>query len=263
MKYLVVGGAGFIGHHFCKRLNSNDYVIYDIMKPNGNPSKSVIKERLKDINKPVTVLKELVDVEFDTIVHFGSFCSIRSGMDFRTYYKNNCLEYKKLLESISFKKIVYISTTAVFGDVQTDYVTTKKICERITKRNCEDYLIIRPSTVYGENGRPEMFIPRCINQMNQDPKVPIVINGDPSKIRRRFSYVGDLVSNISTSIKYNKTGCYNDLSGVSYLLSEVLDITGAKYTIGNVNNLDFNCLKMDDSGVKWGHTRLEEYLSVK
>lgn len=258
MKYLVVGGAGFIGSNFCKRLNKEDYIIYDIMKPNGNPSDELINKRLSGINKPIVDNEKILGIEFDTVIHFGSHCSIRSNMLSSEYKINNIIDYNHLLSIVSFKKIVYISTTAIFGDVKSAYSHSKEVCEEITREH-KNHLIIRPSTVYGENGRPDMLIPRCINQIGKKINKPIIINGDPSKIKRVFSYVGDLIDNICRLIKCDKTGSYNDLSGSEYSISDVLSITNAKYISREAHKMDYKTLNLDESLKLWGHTRLEDY----
>ncbi len=58
------------------------------------------------------------------------------------------------------------------------------------------FSIVRPFTVYGELGRPDMFISKLISGKK------IMVNGNPSNIRRRFTYVEDLIDIlISTAVR--------------------------------------------------------------
>lgn len=221
-KYLVIGGHGFIGSYFCKRLIANgckDFDIYDINEPNGDPSPEVIKFRKSVLPKSIS-LENIKNTEYEYCVHFGSYAGIRSKRNPLDYISNNVYALQELIKILNVVKFVYISSSSVLGDVETPYSLSKKIAENIVSTIPES-LIVRPFTVYGKNGRPEMFITKLIN----NPKV--TVNGDPTKIKRRFTYVEDLIDCILDCI--DDTGVVNAIGGHVYSLKNLLDIFGNKY----------------------------------
>ncbi len=260
MKYLIVGGDGFIGHHFCKQLEQDEYVNYDINKPNGNPSIDVINARKKDIKKSVTKID--YDIEYETLIHFGSYAGVRSGKSDLVYFQHNCLEYQKLISKVKFKKLVYISSSSVLGDVKTPYSVSKEICEEITK-SVEGSFIFRPFTVFGENGRPEMFVTQC------EKSKYVSVFGDPSKIKRRFTYVGDLVWHILSLVKSEhggelnyfgkRGGVFNVCGKREYSLLDVMEIFGNEYTRGLPSGFDPNVQDLHCDYELKCSTSIEEY----
>lgn len=248
MKYLIIGGNGFIGSHFCKKLNVNDYDIYDIDDPNGKPEEEVIRGRKEGLNKSINKINE--NKIYDYLVHFGSYAGIRDRSNHDEFYDNNCLEYINLLNKAKFRKLIYISSSSVLGNIRTAYSISKEIAEELT-RTYRDHLIIRPFTVYGEYGRPEMLITKCIN--GED----IFVNGDPNRIYREFTYVGDLVSNIM-DLK-DLFGTYNIRGKNKYTIKDILDIFGNKYTIGDASKYDFTSQKKDHAKDVYCETTIEEF----
>lgn len=249
MKYLIIGGHGFIGSHFAKRLHISEYDIYDIGQPNDEPDEKTVLNRKIHLKQSISEEK-MYKTFYDYVVHFGSFAGIRSGRPMNDYYDNNCLEYMKLLSKLSFNKLIYISSSSVLGNVRTAYSISKEICEEIT-RTYKDHLIVRPFTVYGENGRPAMFITRCMNGEH------VKINGNPENISREFTYVEDLVNNIY-NLQYS-IGTYNSRGKHSYTLKDVLDIFGNEYEVGPESEYDFTSQKKDFAIDVYCETKIEYF----
>lgn len=250
MKYLIVGGHGFIGSHFCKKLHQSEYEIYDINDPNGNPNEDVVRGRKEGILKSIDKIDE--NKMYDYLVHFGSYAGIRDRENHNEFYDNNCLNYIKILRKVKYRKLIYISSSSVLGNVRTAYSVSKEIAEEVT-RSYRDHLIIRPFTVYGEYGRPEMLITKCINGEE------IFVNGDPNKIYREFTYVEDLVSNI-LEIK-DLFGTYNVRGRNRYTIKDVLNIFGNKYVIKDACKFDFTSQKDDFAKDIYCETKIEEFKS--
>jgi len=232
-EYLIVGGHGFIGSYLCKRLIElgSSFDIYDINEPNGDPKKSVINYRRKGLPESKT-LDQISENVYEKVIHLGSYAGIRSGRNPLDYFENNVLNLQILLnELLGFRKLIYISSSSVLGDVETAYSLSKKIAEQVVSSTFQDNLIIRPFTVYGKGGRPEMLITKLVNGEK------VIINGDPEKIRRRFTYVEDLIDCIL--VNENEAGIINAIGGHSYKLSDLLDIFGNEYTIGDESPYDF------------------------
>lgn len=251
-KYLIVGGHGFIGSYVAKRIFNEEgleaFDIYDIGEPNGDPSYEVTQFR-SALLPPSISWEELGNNHYEYVIHLGSYAGIRSGRDPMEYIRNNVYELQKLINHVDFNKFIYISSSSVLGDVETAYSLSKKIAEDIV--TSLDYsLVVRPFTVYGKGGRPEMVITKLVN--GED----MVINGEPEDIRRRFTYVEDLVDCI---LKHkNEPGIINCIGGHVYKLSDLLALFGNTFRIGEACKYDFKEQTFDNARDYMCKTMIED-----
>jgi len=232
MKYLVIGGHGFIGSHFCKRLKHEEYDVFDTFKPNEDPSIDVIVGRTKGVKDTLKEIPKLV--WYDYVIHFGSLAGVRSGHSDIDFFRENVIPLQEFMaKHRNFGKLIYISSSSVLGDNETAYSLSKRICEGIVLAdNDSPGLVIRPYTVYGKYGRPGMFITRCLNNDI------VAVNGDPESIRRRFTYVEDLVDCI---LEWkDKFGVINAIGVNEYSLGDILRITNTEARTGPASEFDFH-----------------------
>ena len=128
----------------------------------------------------------------------------------KSYYENNILATNKLIESVKKMKIaqfIFISSSSVYGDqkkypIKEDaklksinyYAETKIQCEKKIRKHFKgcshSTKILRPFTVYGPYGRPDMLILKMLTLIKKNKKVDIFNHG---KHLRDFTYVGDVV----------------------------------------------------------------------
>ena len=250
---LIIGGHGFIGSHFCKRLNKEgmSYDIYDNHTPNGNPTKETIIKRKEGLPDSIEY-NDIPKNEYKYLVHFGSLAGIRNRHNKQEFIKKN---YDDLLSLIincnkNYEKIIYISSSSVLGDVKTAYSISKKMAESLIISYFSNYLIVRPFTVYGEYGRPEMLITQCINNKK------VKIYGDPTLIKRRFTYVEDLINCILDNL--STIGTINAIGKKSYSILDVLNIFKNEYEIFAQSKFDFKEQILDDSEIYLCQTRIED-----
>jgi len=185
VKYLVTGGAGFIGHNVVRLLEQQGHecVIIDTCTDYGFIPKEeltyLIDNRLKRINtriRKIDIREEIfVDTIFktyepDVVIHMASFPrqkvveqNPRLASDVMSNGLINLLEKSKRHK---VKKFVYISSSMVYGDFDTDVLEAhtcrpqgqygimklmgEKLVEDYNRLGAFDYTIIRPSAVYGE-----------------------------------------------------------------------------------------------------------------
>jgi nucleoside-diphosphate-sugar epimerase len=185
VKYLVTGGAGFIGHNVVRILEQQGHecVVIDTCTDYGFIPKEeltyLIDNRLKRINtriRKIDIREEIfVDTIFktyepDVVIHMASFPrqkvveqNPRLASDVMSNGLINLLEKSK---KYSVKKFVYISSSMVYGDFTSDVLEAhpckpqgqygimklmgEKLVEDYHRLGAFDYTIIRPSAVYGE-----------------------------------------------------------------------------------------------------------------
>lgn len=187
MKFLVTGGAGFIGHNVVKQLEEQGHecFILDCLTNYGFVPQAELdylaKERkarirstvhyidLRD-HKAVTDWFRTFSERADAVIHLASFPRQKVvsqnpvwGSEVMSTALVHLLEQTKINH---IPKFVYISSSMVYGDFDNDvtedynckpqgqYGIMKLMGEHLvkdyTRRGCFDHVIIRPSAVYGE-----------------------------------------------------------------------------------------------------------------
>ena len=148
MKYLIIGGAGFIGSHVTQRLiveeSDAEVYIYDnfssgrrehLQEVLGNPSLHIVEGEIKDTEKLESTMKGI-----DIVYSFASNPDIAKAMtqpdiDFweGTFLINSIVEAMRKTET---KKFLYASGSGVYGDVGATVTD-------------EDFSPMLPSSTYG------------------------------------------------------------------------------------------------------------------
>jgi nucleoside-diphosphate-sugar epimerase len=185
VKCLITGGAGFIGHNVVRILEQQGHecVVIDTCTDYGFIPKEeltyLIDNRLKRIDTRIRKIDiregQFVDTIFktyepDLVIHMASFPRQKVveqnpilASDVMSNGLINLLEKSK---QHKVKKFVYISSSMVYGDFDTDVLEAhpcrpqgqygimklmgEKLVEDYARQGAFDYTIIRPSAVYGE-----------------------------------------------------------------------------------------------------------------
>lgn len=185
MRAFITGGAGFIGHNVIKFLENNGVECFGVDNRTNygfvpqDELDYLLKERFKriravplvgDIRSTDDICSRIGIFNCDTIVHLASFPRQKVvsqnpvvASEVMSTGLINLLEAARLRK---VKRFVYISSSMVYGDFETD-VTEDAVCRPIGQygimkymgeKLVEDYarqygfeyVIIRPSAVYGE-----------------------------------------------------------------------------------------------------------------
>jgi UDP-glucose 4-epimerase len=124
MRYLVTGGAGYIGSHIVDALlyRRHEVIVVDNMSTGqekfiehnkGNKNFQFIK---CDLNDDLSMMEGV-----DGVYHFAAHADIRKGfLNPKIDIRNNILATSNLLESMrkhNVRKLVFASTSAVLGEV--------------------------------------------------------------------------------------------------------------------------------------------------
>lgn len=118
---LVVGGAGYIGSHFCKIAKQNGYnpVVYDNL---STGFKKLVKwgEFIEGDIKNTKLLSDvLIKYKPVAVVHFAAYSQVGESMkNPYKYYENNVggtLNLLKVMKDCDVKNIIFSSTAAIFG----------------------------------------------------------------------------------------------------------------------------------------------------
>lgn len=125
MKYLITGGAGYIGSHVVKALSKegHELIIYDNLSTGHRKAVThgeLVVGDLSDKEKLDALFREN---KFDGVLHFaGSIVVPESVLEPLRYYQNNTVNSHFLLtlcQKYGVNKFIFSSTAAVYGMPET------------------------------------------------------------------------------------------------------------------------------------------------
>ena len=220
MKYVVTGGAGFIGSNLVDELVKNGHDIHIIdnfssgKKENCN---SKVEVHSLDISEHKN-LKQMSEVlnGCDAVFHCAASARVQPSIaDPINYEKNNTIGLINILKTAvdsNVRRFVYSASSSAYGPTDklpsyendpvnpiSPYAAQKYYGEVTCRMFSDVYNIetvsLRYFNVFGERqnlgGAYATVIGIFLNQLSKN--IPLTVNGD-GKQRRDFTYVGDVVS---------------------------------------------------------------------
>lgn len=121
MNILVVGGAGYVGSHTVRLLESEGHTVWVYDNLSRGHSQAVPPGKLIEGNLAdrVLLLQVLRDKEIDAVMHFAAYALVGESMQHPAmYYQNNVTATLELLEAMrqaGVWRFVFSSTTATYG----------------------------------------------------------------------------------------------------------------------------------------------------
>lgn len=254
--YLITGCAGFIGFHMTILLLKKKINVVGIDNLNSYYSKGLKLERLKilkkseyfsffklDLSNKKKLDKVLINLNNLKVIHIAAQPGvIYSFKNPNSYYRNNILATENLLKSIINKNIsqfIFVSSSSVYGNQKefpikensklkpiNYYARTKIRCEKIISRYLSkkniNTKIVRPFTVYGPYGRPDMLIIKFLNYLKNNKTINIYNFGNHL---RDFTYIQDVVKIIYqlSKKKNSKIKIFNICASKPVKINKILD----------------------------------------
>ncbi len=259
MKFLVTGGAGFIGSHVCERLarEGHEVVALDDLSSGKRENISQIQGvtlRVGSIIQP-GVFDDIG--EYDGIVHLAAIASVeRCRVDWFGTHQVNLGGTVHLFAAIAKSgkaiPVVYASSAATYGDNPniplkenelaaplSAYGQDKLSCEHAAAMAKAMYdtgsLGFRFFNVYGPRQDPASPYSGVVSifQDRIGRKVPVTIFGDGGQTRD-FIYVGDVVEALVRGLNHLKTypgtqEVLNVCTGVQTSVRTLADTLGQLY----------------------------------
>ena len=258
MNILITGCAGFIGFSLAQRLLSNknnkvigidsidNYYSIKLKKDRLNILQSqkkfkFYKFNLKSKKKTNEVFKKN---KIDCVYHLAAQAGVRFSFEKPEKYLNdNIYGFYNVLENsknYKVKKLFFASSSSVYGDakklpVKENYVLdeknlyslTKSFNEKLGKIYAQKYNMnicgLRFFTIYGEWGRPDMFMMKYINS-SVNKNIFTLYNFGNHK--RDFTYIKDvalLLEKLLFKKLKNKFCVINISSSNPYKLSKIMN----------------------------------------
>lgn len=294
-KFLITGGAGFIGSHIVEKLLENNYnvIIIDNLSSGSIeniPNSDTLKFYQLNIEKDDLELVFQKETP-DYVIHLAAQTSVNFSISHPYYDANmNVMAFIKLLElckKYNIKKFITASSAAIYGNPKylpidenhptepmSQYGLSKLTMEKYIKLSGIPYIIFRFSNAYGprQKSSKESGVVAIFNNAMKNNE-PINIYGDGEQIRD-FIYVEDIAnicikainSNVENEIinfSTNKGVSLNQLFKVmKSLYNYTLNANYLPERIGDIknsilsNDKAYNLLKFTN------YTKLEKGLEI-
>jgi len=275
MRILVTGAAGFIGFHISNYLVKKKIKVIGVDNLDDYYSINLKKKRLSELkknknfkfikidissNKLKRVLKEY---RFDIVIHLAAQAGVRySLINPKKYIHSNIKGFGNLFESINtknLKKVIYASSSSVYGDTkkfptkETQKTNPKNIYgySKVINEQMSEYYFnllkvpfigLRFFTIYGDWGRPDMFILKTL--IGNDKKRIFYLNNNGNHLRD-FTSIKDVIKICDKIIKkkFLKNEIYNICSNNPQLIKRVF--TYIKKECGNIKYKNIKKNKAD------------------
>ena len=220
-KFLVTGGAGFIGSNLCEAILDMGYYVQCLddlstgKQENidlflDNPNYDFVKGDIKELDVCLKACEGM-----DYVLHQAAWGSVPRSIEMPLFYcANNIQGTLNMLEAArraNVKKFVYASSSSVYGDepnlpkkegregkLLSPYALTKRCDEEWAKQYTIHYHLptigLRYFNVFGRrqdpNGAYAAVIPKFIKQLLAGERP--TINGD-GKQSRDFTYIENVI----------------------------------------------------------------------
>lgn len=269
MKYLITGGAGFIGSNFIKymmdKYPDDKFVCLDLLtyassleSLDGIKHQASFKFIHGDICDKGLVDKLFKEENFDYVINFAAESHVdRSFIYPELFYKTNVEGTKILLEASlknNVKRFHQVSTDEVYGELSLDdlsvtedyplnpttpYSKSKAMADNAVleyySKHKLDATISRSTNNYGIYQHPEKLIPKVVKMALNDEK--ITIYGDGSNIRD-WMYVVDHCRAIDLILHNGKSGEIYNVGANKELTN--LTIINNVLKVLEINNYEFS-----------------------
>ena len=245
-KFLVTGGAGFIGgnflHMMVDKYKDDQYVCVDALTYAGNLETLepiLNKPNFKFVHENICnregIYKLFETEKFDYVINFAAESHVDRSIDNpEIFLKTNILGTQVLMEACrkyGIKRYHQVSTDEVYGDLPLDrkdlffteetpiktsspYSASKAAADLLVLAYYRTYklpvTISRCSNNYGPYHFPEKLIPLMIQKALHNEKLPVYGNGENV---RDWLYVGDHCEAIDLIVRHGKDGEIYNIGG--------------------------------------------------
>lgn len=284
IKILVTGAVGFIGSNLIKQLYADEVIGVDNL--DNYYDINIKKKRLEELEELDNFKFYEVDIcnrntleaifkvfQPQYVVHLAAQAGVRyCEVNPRAYINSNVIGFFNVCEAckkFGVQHLVYASSSSLYGDTDVPskendvlspkslYAVTKSFNEQLASTYDMNTTGLRFFSVYGGEGRPDMFVSKAIDAALNDKT--LIINGDGNQ-QRDFTYIQDVICAIIMSLDESKASQKHRIYNIGYgepnTLNEVVDIvqklTGKKIkkVYRESNALDVQCTWSDCSKAK-------------
>ena len=247
MKYIVTGGAGFIGSKIVRSLlrDKNSVTVIDNLHTGKIQNLQNVFDEIEFVKADIRNYDDMKKIitDFDGIFHEAALTLVQESFKKQNEYNEvNVIGTENIFKIAHEKniKVVFASSSSIYGNVSkipieetfpknpiNPYGITKlkdeKIAEKYVKMNL-DVIGLRYFNVYGvgQTGSYAGVITKFVNRLKE--KKPPQIYGDGNQIRD-FIFVEDVAeANIAAMKSKIKLGFFNIGTGIGTTVKQLADM---------------------------------------
>lgn len=292
MRYIITGGAGFIGCNIARELirRRHKVKIIDNLSTGKLENIADFKNKAEFIKADIKNLG-LLKKEFksyDVVLHHAALRAVqKTVVDPLSANENNITGFLNVLEAArhnKLKRVIFASSSAVYGDgakiknIETDtpnpqspYALTKLTGEYYCRLFWQLYglptISLRYFNVYGPYQNPESkysaVIPIFVNQLLKNKRPTIYGTGEQT---RDFVYIDDVVQSNILALKAPKNAfgqAFNIGAGKSIAINKLFKILQATLGKNKIEPIYTNPLPGDISKTEADISQAQKMLGFK
>jgi len=262
---LITGGLGFIGHHLVKKFLDMDYYVTVLDNLSNHVGHAALtKYRLEYIDhKKVNfvnssclmsfAIREKIKTPPQLIIHLAAYPNQAAVANNKINAISSMSSDTSSMLDLAGEynsKFVYVSSSMTYGNFTQDpmpesqplkpinlYGLLKKHSEELVKLTSSNYVIVRPSAVYGPGDNRNRVIAKWINAALNDDM--IYVNDDSAALD--FTHVRDLANGIYAAAIYGPAGetfnlTYGHARTLVYAAQMIKHMTKSSSTLAIVND---------------------------
>lgn len=215
-RILLTGGSGFLGQYLVERLLNGGYEVTCILRRKSSRVCKGVNIVYADIQKEIP---QSAFSGISIVIHAASESHLP---DWKTNYMTNVIGTKNIIKACKnnkIRKLIYISSINVKMRNKGSYGKTKKMAEICVRKSGLDFVVIRPSMIYGAG---DSNLSKTISIVKAFPIVPIIGSGNALM---QPVYVEDVVEAVSQCLKQDvRKKIYNIVGPESFTFNEYIDM---------------------------------------
>lgn len=235
LRFVVTGGAGFIGSHIIKTLLDRDDFVVCIDDFNDYYDPKLKEHRIEefkqdknfklyreDIRDFKAMEKIFMENKIDKVIHLAARAGVRASISDPLLYEevniNGTVKLLELAKEFKITNFIFASSSSVYGDTMklpfseedpvnnpiSPYGATKRAGELLCYIYHHLYKIpitcLRFFTVYGPSGRPDMALFKFTKFISEGKEIPVFGHGN---MKRNFTYISDIVDGVIAAVDKN------------------------------------------------------------
>jgi len=251
-KFLVTGGAGFIGSNICKRLVSQDCFVrvVDNLLTGKKSNLAGVIDKIEFIQADMgdSEVAQSAMKDIDVVLHEGALPSVPVSIDDPAATHKHCVDatFTLLLAArdAGIKRFVYVASSSAYGDAPTSpkvetmpasplspYAVAKLTGEYYCSVFCKIFgletVSLRYFNVFGPYQDPASqyaaAIPAFVTAILKDESPTIYGDGEQS---RDFTYIDNVVDAnlLAARAKHTQGEVVNIACGQAVTVNEIIDI---------------------------------------
>lgn len=194
MKVAVTGGTGFVGSHLVDRLVAEGHQVTVVVheRPGESYSRDDVTETTGSVDDPASLEKALR--EADAVYHLVGIIAETRTKTFERTVVGGTLNVVAACQRAGVRRLIYLSAIGADENAATKYHRTKYNAEQLVISSGIDYVILRPSVVYGLGDGFVSLLKRLIDRFYF---TPVIGSG---RYLLQPVYIDDLVSALVQSL---------------------------------------------------------------